>query len=131
MADGDVTYKELFRFPGGGNSQQGFSSTGEPIQNKEIAVYSADFTYNTGGIVLKPKDVKLTTIDAVLFTEVTANNDTEPTAATPFSAVYDHTNQKFIVTTNASTQAPATDSQDGTCKIVVFGTSARNTVALP
>lgn len=124
MADGDFDVRTLSRarLDGGGFDINGVAKNG-----KTRVVCSITGTYNTGGIVLDAIDLGLTTIDAILVSQVNPNNDNAPGAADPHTGQYlavSGSQGNLMFHTNASTQAQATDSQTFSCTVVAFGDSA-------
>jgi hypothetical protein len=124
MADGDFDVRTLAkdRVEGGGHT-----ISGVPSNAKTRVVASVTGTYNTGGVAVGAIDLGLTTIDAILVSQVHPNNGNAPGAADPHTGQYlavSGSDGLLMFHTNASTQAEATDSQTFSCTIVAFGDSA-------
>ena len=122
MADGDFDVRELgrSRLPGGGSTLAG------QAKNDKIAVWGQiDFTYNTAGLVVGAVDLGLSTMDFITVSQVFLN-DTAPSATNPASGIYTATsegNGNIILVTNNTTQAEATDSQNGTLTYFAIGSA--------
>lgn len=124
MADGDYVVKTLSldRLAGGGVTINGAASN-----SKVRVVISVTGTYNAAGLVVNAKDLGLTTIDAMLISQVHPDNDTVPTAAIPATGQYAAVSGSeglLLLHTNESTQDENTDSQTFSFTAVVFGDSA-------
>jgi hypothetical protein len=124
MADGDFVVKVLAkdRAEGGGHT-----ITGGASNSKTRVVASVTGTYNTGGVAVNAVSLGLTTIDALLVSQVNPNTLNAPGAADPHTGQYlavSGSDGLLMFHTNASTQAQATDSQTFSCTIIAFGDSA-------
>lgn len=122
MADGDFDVRILQKTT---VTKGGFTTAGVAVNDKQMVVGTITFTYNTNGLVVAPVDLGLSKIDAFFTTQVFANNDTAPTAAQPWFAVYNAAaggSGNIIITDDGGTEA--TDSQTGSLSFLAFGDSA-------
>lgn len=112
----------------------GFNAAGEPRPNKVQVVGEINENYVTGGIVVSPHQLGLTTIDYISFSVVsTADAGNVPTAAATPLAMYIYATNKVLVVTDSGTDAgaEATNDENVVLRFVAQGESAFAPERLP
>lgn len=121
MADGDYNVFELgrSRVQGGGSTLAGGA------KNDKVLIWGhIDYTYNTGGLVVPPNRLGLSTLDVIVFGNVFGPADAAPTAAQPWHAVYTAIAEgsgNIIVTDDAGTEQ--TDSTASSLSFIAIGSA--------